>query len=167
MSIDLLNIPQLLFTLKERPDDPGGRGMDGWTYYGGVASFHRSDFGLRTHRQLVPVGDLPLLHWGHVRLRACWLSLCLVSSISSRESRALYRHTAIWTTSMVVFRVFSHRCRNKGETMPWIIVLLNSKYGNWKITLPHCILSNKTCRSYNLTWQSLHIFLLLLVPSPD
>lgn len=61
---------------------------------------HRSDFGLKTYRQPTPAGDLPLLHWGPVRLRACRPSLCLVSPTPSRESRALGRHTAIWTTSM-------------------------------------------------------------------
>lgn len=38
---------------------PGGESMDGWTYYGRVATFHRSDRALRAYRQPVSAGGQP------------------------------------------------------------------------------------------------------------
>lgn len=73
---------------------------------------------LKTYRQPASAGDLPSLHWGSVRLRACRLSLCLASSIPSRESRALGRHTAIWTTSMTCRQGLSRQMNRKRNNEP-------------------------------------------------
>lgn len=71
----LLNIPLPLFTFKKRPC--GAKGADVWMaeriMVGLPVSIDQT--GLRTYRQLAPVGNPPVVHWGSVRLRACWLSL--------------------------------------------------------------------------------------------
>lgn len=79
---------------------------------------------LKTYRQDVSAGDLPSLHWGPARLRACRLGLCLASSVLSRESRALGRHAAIWTTSMTCQQGLSrqmNRHRNKEPDKGFVI----------------------------------------------
>lgn len=111
---------------KGRPYDPEGRSMDGWTYYVEVTTFHRStseNVQARGFGGGSAIGPLRLCEalrgWG-----ACRLSLCLASPTPSRESPAMGRHTAIWTTSMTSQQAPSrqmNRRRNKEADKGFVI----------------------------------------------
>lgn len=126
----------------ERPCDPkGSRSVDGWTHYGGVATFHRSAFGKGSVRETGPSGGsarAPL--WLCVAEGLLAVSLSVFLYVLWRVTSPAPSEHHMDHLNATVNRVFSHTCSAKGEpvraTMGFIINKLDPPINGNRVVLP-------------------------------